>query len=399
MPSITSWTRIFCLTAACCALFGCGKANDQAPVLGSSGKHPATWLTGHRSAYQQNRDQCRECHGVDLRGGVTKVDCFNQAGLEQCHAGGHGPRNAPHQLPFKVGSLHGPVANNDLTFCQSCHGSAGGPGSNPRFNVLIGSLINGCEDCHKPLMAHPPLPGATSGWNGHSTAGNMGNSCTLCHGIDLTGAGGVGPGCNTCHTALAPATIPTLGNCVSCHAKPPASGNHGIHNALAGVTDVCGTCHNGAGSGTAKHRNGTTDVAFATSYNAKSGAATGNINGSCSNVSCHGGVTTPTWGGFLTNGCLSCHTAGAALGVPQFNSYYSGRHTIHINVVGLQCIDCHNMTVTVGGARHFGGLGTIAFELAPSATIRVPGYPSCNPGLNPVAGTYSIGLCHGSRVW
>ena len=395
MFSFTSWTKIFCLTAACCALFGCGKANDQAPVLDSSGKHPDTWLTGHRPAYQQNRDQCRECHGFDFKGGITKVDCFNQAGLGQCHAGGHGPRNVLHQLPFRDGMTHGPVAKKDLVFCQSCHGTAEGPGSNPRFNVRIGSLKNGCEDCHEHFTAHFTLEGSTSGWPGHSTAGNMGNSCTLCHGIDLTGS--VGPGCNTCHTALSPGTIPTIGVCSSCHAAPPASGNHGIHNALAGVANVCSTCHDGVGNGTPEHRNGIADVAFALSYNAKSGTATKNINGSCSNVSCHGGVTTPTWGGILANGCLSCHTAGAT----QYNSYRTdiGQHTFHIDVVGLQCADCHKMSVTVGGASHFSGLGTPVFELAPSATIRVPGYPTCNPSITPTAGTYSVGLCHDSRVW
>jgi hypothetical protein len=57
------------------------------------------------------------------------------------------------------------------------------------------------------------------------------------------------------------------------------------------------------------------------------------------------------------------------------------------------------MTVTVGGAGHFTGLKTPVFELAPAATIRVPGYPSCNPGITPPAGFYSIGVCHDSRAW
>jgi hypothetical protein len=57
------------------------------------------------------------------------------------------------------------------------------------------------------------------------------------------------------------------------------------------------------------------------------------------------------------------------------------------------------MKITVGSTGHFTGLKTTFFELAPAATIRVPGYPGCNPGINPVAGTYSIGLCHGSKLW
>ena len=61
------------------------------------------------------------------------------------------------------------------------------------------------------------------------------------------------------------------------------------------------------------------------------------------------------------------------------------------------------MTVTSGGAAHFSGLATPAFELAPRFTIRVPGYAttpgSCNPGTVPAAGTYSVGVCHGSESW
>lgn len=398
MPSLSAFTKIFCLAAVCCAFLGCGKANDQAPALLNSGKHPDNWLTAHRSAYQKSPDQCRECHGIDLKGGITKIDCFNQAGLGQCHAGGHGPRNVPHQLPFTDGRIHGPVAKADLVYCQSCHGTSGGPGSNPRFNVPLGSLLKGCESCHEPFTAHLIVAGSTSGWPAHSTAGNMGNSCTLCHGTDL--AGGVGPGCTTCHTALTPGSLPTLGACVSCHSKPPSTGSHNIHNALAGVTNVCGTCHNGAGSGSAKHRNGTVEVAFAASYNAKSGGtAIRNSNGSCSNVSCHGGVTTPLWGGTLTNGCYSCHTAGTA----QYNGFYSGQHTRHVSIVGMQCVDCHDMsrTAAAGTVSHFSGLGVSSTPRLPaSTTIRVPGYPSCNPGRTPAPGTYSVTTgCHGSETW
>lgn len=402
MPSIKILTRILCVTAACFTLLACGKANEKAPALDSSGKHPNTdtWkLTGHRAAYQQNRDQCLECHGADLKGGITKIGCST----DSCHANGHGPRNVPHAMPFMAGSAHGPAAKKDMVYCQSCHGTVGGPGGNPRFDLPLGALKKGCEDCHKPFSAHPPLVGSTSGWSGHSTAGSMGNNCTLCHGVDLSGVGGVGPGCNSCHTGLTPGTITTVGVCTSCHAKPPVTGNHTVHNALVGVAGVCSTCHDGAGNGTAKHNNGIKEVAFAAAYNANSGTAIRNIDGSCSFVSCHGGVTTPAWGAGQAVGCLSCHTEGTALNTPQFNSYYSGRHTKHLVDFGMQCKDCHDMTVAVSGAKHFSGLGTNVFELDPSATIRVSGYtkatPSCSPGRFPASGTYSVGVCHDSKGW
>ena len=43
MPSKSSWFKIIGATAACCAIFGCGKVNDQAPALDSTRKHPDTW--------------------------------------------------------------------------------------------------------------------------------------------------------------------------------------------------------------------------------------------------------------------------------------------------------------------------------------------------------------------
>jgi predicted CxxxxCH...CXXCH cytochrome family protein len=172
------------------------------------------------------------------------------------------------------------------------------------------------------------------------------------------------------------------------------------------VKDICDTCHNAAGSGTTKHSNGTVDVAFLTNYSAKSGTATITPDKSCANVSCHGGVTTPVWGGTINvaSDCASCHVRGTGVQTPQFNSYFSGQHTLHINQIGLQCTDCHDMNQTNGGASHFSGLATPVFELAPRFTIRVPGYAttpgSCNPRSN-LSVNYSISnaICHGAESW
>ncbi|MFZ4856913.1 MAG: CxxxxCH/CxxCH domain c-type cytochrome [Desulfuromonadaceae bacterium] len=402
MPSMKFWTKMLCVTVVCCALFACGKNNDAVTSLNSANKHPDTWITDHRAAYRANRDSCRECHGSNLnvpvstggsKGGTTKIDCFNQAELGQCHVDGHGPREIPkeqHVLPFKDGSLHGPEAKKDLSYCQSCHSTKKDSKGNPLFNEPIGYLKKGCEDCHAANTAHPVWK-VSSGLKGHASAGNMGNSCYLCH-----ASTGEYPACGSCHK-LALGSIPTLGTCVSCHAKPPVTGNHSTHNAITGVTNVCSTCHTGAGSGSINH--GTKNVAFDSSYNAKTGAAVKNSDGSCSNISCHGGVKTPAWvGGVRSNGCAFCHTSGTA----QYNSYYSGQHDEHVNGQNLACTDCHDMTKTTA-PNHFSGLGTTGFELAPALTIRVPGYsaasPSCTPGVTPPAGTYSVGVCHANRSW
>lgn len=399
------------------ALWGCGTANDAAPNVSPSGQHPplATWYVDHRAAFAKAPQQCTACHGGDLKGGIAQVNCFT--GIEgipgfPCHSNGHPPRTVPHALPFTDPALHGPAAKADLTYCQACHGTAAGPGGNPRFNVAIGTLKSGCEDCHQAMTAHPPVdpakvPGFPASWSGHAGAGNMGNACILCHGVTLRGPaeGGVGPACSSCHTGLAAGSIPTPGSCTSCHGKPPATGSHAVHNALTGVGGVCNSCHNGGGTGTPNHGKGSVTVAFLASYNARSGTAAITAAKGCANVSCHGGVTTPAWGGSIdvATQCASCHVAGTASQTPQYNSYWSGQHTTHLTQVGLACSDCHDMTVTSGGASHFSGLATPAFELAPRFTIRVPGYSttpgSCTPTTNPPAGTYSIGVCHGTRSW
>ena len=122
--------------------------------------------------------------------------------------------------------------------------------------------------------------------------------------------------------------------CGTCHAIPPngsvspnVAGQHAPHIAVSTII-VCATCHTGAGDGTALHQNGTVDVIIDPTYNAKSGAASYNAtNNTCTNVSCHGGQTTPGWlSGTVIDvntQCTSCHASGTA----QYNSYNSGQHS------------------------------------------------------------------------
>ena len=398
MPSTVSWTKIFCMVAACCALFGCGKANDQAPALSSSSKHPAGWLTGHRSAYRQNPDMCRECHGLELKGGVTKVDCFNQANSARCHFNGHGPRAIIHAVPFTDPALHGALAKKDLTVCQDCHGTAGSAGSNPRFNLNIGSLPAGCESsgCHNPNMAHPKP------WKSHGAAGNQANACALCHGTNFEGSPIIGaPACSSCHSRLVGVQLPTPGTCVSCHGNPPdgaatpnRAGSHAAHLALPELQNNCNACHNGGGSGSATHQVfGNLTVAFLPVYNAESGVASINKAAiTCANVKCHGGQTTPVWGGHIA-GCQSCHASGTA----QYNSFNSGKHDKHISE-GLACTDCHDTVKLAVG--HFSNLSSSVINQTAGNTLRNYlnySQPTCSPISVPSGN--QVGVCHSSRNW
>jgi predicted CxxxxCH...CXXCH cytochrome family protein len=289
-------------------------------------------------------------------------------------------------------SLHGTPAKQDMTYCQGCHAnpSKGGAGSNPRFSVSVGSLVTGCEasSCHAASTAHP-APWKYVYATSHQSAGNMAVACALCHGATLNG--GVGPACSTCHTGGSPLTAK---NCTSCHSSPPngaaapnRAGSHATHNALANATGQCAACHNSGGSGTANHAYGRTSVfvSFTTMYNAKSGAASYSTNSTCSNVSCHGGKTTPAWSTGTINvntQCTSCHASGTT----QYNSYV-GRHSKHS---GESCTNCHDTALLA--VNHFTRLDTIIMEGPASATIKAnvnynSGTRRCSP------------TCHGSQTW
>jgi len=184
---------------------------------------------------------------------------------------------------------------------------------------------------------------------------------------------------------------PDYSNCTACHGQPPngsttpnTAGAHAAHKALSGVGSDCSICHTGA------NHNGQVDIGFPAAYDAKSGTATDNMNGQCSNIICHGGKTTPDWWSGSINvdsQCTSCHASGTN----AYNSYNSGKHSKHIGK-GYACTVCHN-TAKMGN--HFGDLTTAAFETSPASTIgggatKVGSYSGSN---------CSNIQCHGSETW
>ena len=383
-----------------------------------AGAHPTGWqgtndvtidyLSTHRNALNQNTT-CNICHDFTqdrtapnpaapscFAAGFTNAD----GSTTGCHPGGSG---APHAVPFEDPALHGPEAKADLKYCQECHAvpPSSGPGSNPRFNVAVGNLASGCEDCHTQNTAHPYPTWSGAASNSHKTAGNLGIACALCHGANLEGD--LGPACNDCHTAGSPLD---LSNCTSCHNDPPDSaapagnsrpnreGAHGVHDALPKVADICITCHSGSGTNTNIHFDTSTpaNVAGLTTYDAKSGIFSYNpADGTCANVSCHGGQLTPDW---LTGtidvaaNCESCHARGTG----QFNSYDSGKHKKHVSDEFVECIECHDPAKLA--TDHYSGLDTPSFEGAADETIldALSYDPDTNLGCD-------VADCHGEEKW
>jgi predicted CxxxxCH...CXXCH cytochrome family protein len=184
-------------------------------------------------------------------------------------------------------------------------------------------------------------------------------------------------------------------NCTLCHGQPPdgtifpnTQGTHPIHTSLPNVQNDCNICHS-----TAAH-NSVVDVTFAATYNAKSGTASLNsATGTCSNVSCHGGQTTPAWANGtldVNTQCSSCHQSGNT----QHNSFNSGFHSFHVNTMRYACTVCHDTSKLA--TNHFSNLDTPLFEGPASATIgggttRVTSYVASS--------RQCAAMCHGTRAW
>ena len=447
---------------------------------------------------------CQSCHGIDFTGGSAGVSCFtastatgschgvnaphsplpwratsplpthtttvndaagsNAAVCALCHLGNRTP---PQYQPLPAGTqagcfngtlchgvtnhptgwaepkLHGAAAKANLTYCQQCHSNnpTGGPGSNPRFNVVPLSvppsrLVNGCEDCHAPLAAHPrvlqipPVFGPITTinpigtpWYLHCKISPSGfDAWTRCHGatLDGTGAAAGATGCTFCHQSGLPNT---LLNCTSCHGQPPSGtaypnikSAHPTHSTI-NVTDVCGECHYGLGYVTLDHflrsRNHTASVqAGAVLFGAfsQTGGLTpvyNNATQQCTNVYCHGATIvggtnkSPIWS--QTNylaaaGCGTCH------GFPPAVAAHTGFTS------ATPCKPCHTHVNAANNGfddptKHINGV--IDFTSGGGGGGGVPPHAFPNPGAQhmttagtaPFAGCVTAG-CHsnGSAV-
>ncbi len=246
------------------------------------------------------------------------------------------------------------------------------------FIIVI--VASGCGTPNDQSTFDQTLQKHPEGWlpDLHVTAAQADvGSCRSCHGEDLSG-GISKESCTACHTS----GLSELSGCTSCHGNPPSdvagpnrNGAHSAHYALPGLTDLCETCHAGAGTGTPDHFNGVINVRFENIYNAASGTVVFNTDGTCSNVSCHGGQTTPAWltGSIDVNTqCTLCHTFGAA----EYNSYSSGRHLSHTVEFGYDCFECHDYRKLE--LTHFASLKTLELEGAAAETLANPPITSYN---------------------
>jgi predicted CxxxxCH...CXXCH cytochrome family protein len=363
---------------------------------------------------------CQDCHGTgsDFAGGSSGVSCY------PCHGG-----SSPHPAQWRTGDdyVHTSTDQGNAAVCAFCHlDGANSPVAPPSPPAPSGTAP-GCFNstlCHGSVAVAHPVPFNSTAHYGVTTASFPGN-CGACHDISGTTTKS-GPICQTCHIAASPLTAL---NCTSCHAAPPdggvpagaaypnIAGAHATHLALngAGSPVACDTCHTGLGSGTLNHYNRANarpgsdalrvppgDAAFTATYAAQSGASSFDNSAalSCSNVSCHGGQATPNWqtGTIdVNNACTNCHASGTA----QYNSYSSGRHSLHLSTLGTTsttCKLCHNTTALA--AAHFTTLSDNTISPAVAAAT-VGGTGTSITSFTPGSGTTGTCLpaCHGSQTW
>lgn len=268
------------------------------------------------------------------------------------------------------------------------------PSIKPAHLLITAALalaLGGCGDKNDRAVSseHPADWAATH----KDTASANIESCVECHGENLDG-GIANVSCLTCH----PNGTLTSG-CNSCHGAPPDGQtapnrnlSHFAHSDVCGIT--CNTCHNTFGYDTPGHGTLTSArLSLDPTFKAKAATAAPTYSRSssgavtCSNVSCHGGQTTPVWGVAITN-CTSCHQQGVAYQDPEYNSYYSGysvsgltdalgirlgtalatnQHARHLAEYGATCDACHSMA-KLTKVQHFGGIVTKTFT-SPGKTI------------------------------
>lgn len=284
------------------ALSGCGDKNPQA-VFSPEAGHPENWVTGHKTAGKSNTESCFECHGDDLKGGISKVGCTD------CHLGSV---EKPHPLQwgsYAYARHSSYVTANGTSGCANaaCHGAT--------LDGVPNSGVS-CTSCHgKSGTTYSKHPSTWSSIKDHgATVKGTGKSLlktvnaqttttcsnTKCHGADLKGVFLSGPACTSCHTA-----DPATGNFI----KHPTSWN----------TTLSG------------HKT-TTDYT------------------SCKSAACHG--TTLTGGSFGAPACYSCHVNysennGAMtkhpLNVPAWRTAHSGYVSAHKPIADPTCTNaaCH----------------------------------------------------------
>jgi hypothetical protein len=238
-------------------------------------------------------DSCSNttCHGYAFRGVGSAPSCFSTSfGSVACH-----PR-ASHYVPWLAstgavtGKRHSGTGSQYAQVCGRCH--QGGQ----KLTVAV-TNVPATVGCFNSTLCHGAISGHAVPYPDHRNATGIPNVCQTCHGAQLQGNTATGaPACSTCHTALAAGAYPVLGQCVSCHGKPPATGRHVFHATGEGKLGTnCDYCHTGVGSGSTNHGSRSAPLVVFSAI-AGTRATYNSTNRTCSNINCHEDAGVHTWG-------------------------------------------------------------------------------------------------------
>jgi len=223
-----SWSLTGCL--GCHGMdFKGGKSKVSCFACHNAYPHIEGWLESSSEAFHGeflantdwNLEMCSNCHGSDFKGGTNDVSCFT------CHA------SYPHSgewLTTTSDEFHGQYlknANWSSTQCQVCHGS----------DYKGGESKVSCYTCHAP---YPHAEGwlAVADTNFHGQFIRASNwslaACQRCHGEDYRG-GIANYSCYNCHTSEGGPEA-----CNTCHgsqanAAPPEDLNNNTETTAIGV--------------------------------------------------------------------------------------------------------------------------------------------------------------------
>lgn len=147
----------------------------------------------HGQSYMADKTSCLQCHGLDLKGGNSKVSCTS------CH-------NYPHEASWAVPQQHGTyylgLETAKKESCMKCHSPTVESAQSTRKSIT-------CSGCHS-LYPH-----GVDYINTHAeNKPDSGSSCTVCHNDIRNNE----LGCTTCHSdaQLRPMWKPM-------EAKPPSA--------------------------------------------------------------------------------------------------------------------------------------------------------------------------------
>lgn len=390
--------------------------NGIACHAGGPGHGTQAWVDNvHFLRAKTSIASCNQCHGADLRGGTSGLSCFAASfnGFGACHTNG-----PDHLAANYVSATHRTNALPDGSSCFQCHGTdlRGGLSGVSCFSASRNGVA-----CHAsgPVF-HPAswldcTARGTNNWHGTAYSNNN-PPCGNCHDVTPTS-----PKCtSTCHYTFGggrvpPTLIATWSHGLTNHHQAPIMDNavqavcvncHATHNRF-GQQPLCHNCHPPfPGS---SHPANWRQAHAPASRAAGVAALPATCGGTSGNTSCHGA----TLQGAAGPSCVSCHggeplTVAANLsncrtchgnpppGTPPLSQpagvfpNIAGAHAKHL-LAGVTCATCHTgagMTT----ALHFDAILQVSFEAGYNARTGTLGYTGATTR------TCVATICHGGQT-